>query len=87
MASLRRSAPSLAASRPAAVALPSGSALEVSYSTVSAPDAVTGKRVALVVDRYYLSKAGRRAIVDLAAARGADNVDAYRLIIRSFRWR
>ena len=67
--------------------LPAGAAFKVSYSTVSAPDPVTGKRVSLVVDRYYLSKAGKRAIVDLAAPKGADNVDAYRLISRSFRWR
>jgi hypothetical protein len=61
-------------------------ALKVTYRTVSAPNAVTGKRVTLVVDRYYLSKAGRRAVVDLGTPQGVDNVDAYRLMIESFRW-
>ena len=61
-------------------------ALKVSYSTVSAPNAVTGKRVKLVVDRYYLWHAGRRAVVDLGTPVGVDNVDAYRLMIESFKW-
>ena len=62
-------------------------ALKVVYSTVSAPNAVTGKRVRLVVDRYYLSRGRRRAVVDLGTPQGVDNVDAYRLMIESFRWR
>jgi hypothetical protein len=61
-------------------------AFKVSYSTVSAPNAVTGKRVKLVVDRYYLWKGGRRAVVDLGTPEGVDNVDAYRMMIESFRW-
>ena len=61
--------------------------LKVTYTTVSAPNAVTGKRVTLVVDRYYLWHGGKRAIVDLGTPVGVDNVDAYRLMIQSFRWR
>jgi hypothetical protein len=61
-------------------------AVKVVYSTESAPNAVTGKRVTLVVDRYYLWKSGRRAVVDLGTPEGVDNVDAYRLMIESFRW-
>lgn len=62
-------------------------AVKTVYTTVSAPNAVTGKRVTLVVDRYYLWRAGRRAVVDLGTPQGVDNVDAYRLMIESFRWR
>jgi hypothetical protein len=62
-------------------------AFKVVYSTESVPNAVTGKRVKLVVDRYYLWKSGRRAVVDLGTPEGVDNVDAYRLMIESFRWR
>ncbi len=61
--------------------------VRVVYTTVSAPNAVTGKRVTLVVDRYYLWHAGKEAIVDLGTPEGVDNVDAYRLMIESFRWR
>jgi hypothetical protein len=53
---------------------------------VSAPNPVTGKRVTLSVDRYYVRKQGRRAVLDLGAPVGVDNVDAYRLISESFRW-
>jgi hypothetical protein len=72
---------------PHAVSLAGAPAFKVVYSTKSAPSAVTGKRVELVVDRYYLWHAGRRAVVDLGTPRGVDNVDAYRLMIESFRWR
>ena len=41
----------------------------------------------LVVDRYYLPRAGKHAVVDLGTPQGVDNVDAYRLMIESFRWR
>jgi hypothetical protein len=61
-------------------------AFKVVYSTESAPNAVTGKRVKLVVDRYYVWKGGRRAVVDLGTPVGVDNVDAYRLMMESFRW-
>jgi len=62
-------------------------AFKVVYTTASAPNAVTGKRVTLLVDRYYFSHAGKEAIVDLGTPVGVDNVDAYRLMIESFRWR
>ena len=62
-------------------------ALALVYATQSAPNPVTGKRVTLVVDRYYLARGGRRAVVDLGTPQGVDNVDAYRLMIESFRWR
>jgi hypothetical protein len=72
---------------PASHRLPSGPAVKVVYSTRSAPNAVTGKRVKLVVDRYYLAHGAKQAIVDLGTPQGVDNVDAYRLMIESFRWR
>jgi hypothetical protein len=72
---------------PASHTLPSGPSVKVVYSTQSAQNAVTGKRVRLVVDRYYLAHNGKLAIVDLGTPQGVDNVDAYRLMIESFRWR
>jgi predicted small lipoprotein YifL len=74
-------------SPPQAITVSGSSAFKVVYSTESSPNAVTGKRVKLVVDRYYLSKGGRRAVVDLGTPEGVDNVDAYRLMIESFRWK
>ena len=75
-----------AQSGPQAMTLPHAKAFKVVYSTESAPNAVTGKRVKIVVDRYYVWKAGRLAVVDLGTPEGVDNVDAYRLMIESFRW-
>jgi hypothetical protein len=62
-------------------------AIKVVYTTRSAPNQVTGKSVTLAVDRYYVSHAGKEAIVDLGTPQGVDNVDAYRRMIESFRWR
>lgn len=87
IATLKSTNATFQATPPAPVALPAGPAFKVSYSTESAPDPVTNKRVTLAVDRYYLSKGGKRAIVDLGAPKGVDNVDAFRMISRSFRWR
>jgi hypothetical protein len=72
---------------PRALVLPGGRAVMVVYTTESAPNAVTGKRVTLEVDRYYVASHGKLAIVDLGTPQGVDNVDAYRLMIQSFRWR
>lgn len=62
-------------------------AVKVVYSTASPPSPVTGKRVTLVVDRYYVPGPGKHAVVDLGTPQDVDNVDAYRLMIESFRWR
>jgi hypothetical protein len=87
MGRLAKGSSSLQFAGPTSVTLHGASAIKVVYSTRSAPNPVTGKRVELVVDRYYLSRAGRVAVVDLGTPRGVDNVDAYRLMIESFRWR
>ena len=72
---------------PQAITLSGRPAFKVVYRTVSAPNPVTGKRLTLTVDRYYVWKAGRHAVLDLGCPVGVDNVDAYRLMIESFRWR
>jgi len=74
-------------SGPAHMTIAGAPALKVTYTTVSAPNAVTGKRVTLIVDRYYLWHGGKRAIVDLGTPIGVDNVDTYRLMIHSITWR
>src|SRR5258705_13269978 len=69
------------------VTLRTGKAFKVVYRSISAPNPVTGKRVTLTVDRYYLPHGSKEAIVDLGTPVGVDNVDAYRLMVESFRWR
>lgn len=58
-----------------------------SFTRKSAPDPVTGKRVPLVVDVYEYEKGGKVAVLALSTPEGVDNVDAYRMISESFRWR
>ena len=86
MAQLKATSPSLTAGRPATLTIGRAPAIKVTYTTTSAPDPVTGKSVKLIVDRYYLSHAGKVAVVDLGTPRGVDNVDAYRMMIQSFTW-
>jgi protein-disulfide isomerase len=84
---LKHADPTLAFSPPQTVPIGSASAVKVVYSTQSAANPVTGKRVLLLVDRYELAHAGKVAIVDLGTPKGVDNVDAYRMMIHSFSWR
>ena len=72
---------------PTPLTLPGGRAVKVTFQRRSPADPVTGKRVMLMVDRYYVAGHGRLAVIDLGTPVGVDNVDAYRLISRSFRWR
>jgi hypothetical protein len=83
---LKAANPSLKAQAPKQVNLKAGPAIKVTYTTTSAPNPVTGKRVVLMVDRYELAKKGRVAVIDLGTPTGVDNVDAYRLMSESFTW-
>jgi hypothetical protein len=84
--SLKRSDSTLSFTQPRTLQLPSGPAVKSTYTTLSRPNPVTGKRVLLMVDRYAFGRGPRVAVVDLGTAKGVDNVDAYRMMIRSFRW-
>jgi hypothetical protein len=87
MKALRASTPSLRFQSPQRVRVSGRPAIKVVYTTQSAPNPVTNKRVQLTVDRYYLAQGGNRAIVDLGSPVGVDNVDGYRLMVQSFRWK
>jgi hypothetical protein len=86
IAKLKASTPTLAAGTPSVVPLKSGPAIKVTYSTQSAPNPVTNKRVLLNVDRYELTHGGKTAIVELGSPKGVDNIDAYKMMINSFKW-
>jgi hypothetical protein len=73
--------------QPTTLKLGSGQGVKATYTTRSAPNPVTGKRVTLTVDRYVVAKGGKRAVVDLGTPVGVDNVDAYRMMIQSFQWK
>ena len=56
------------------------------YHLLALPDPVTGKQVPSTVDRYYVPGPNGLAIVSLSTPDGVDNVDAFRLMIESFKW-
>ena len=59
---------------------------KTTFTRLSAPDPVTGKRLKLIIDRYEYGNKGKVAVLDLATPEGVDNVDAYRMISKSFEW-
>ncbi|GES32600.1 hypothetical protein AB0G60_16760 [Streptomyces angustmyceticus] len=64
-----------------------GTAVLVEYRADSAPNPVTGKRLALDSQRYVFYKAGRGdAVLTLSGPVGSDNVDPWRTVTDSFRW-
>jgi hypothetical protein len=87
LTALKRTTPSLTFTALQPVRIGAAAAIKVKYTTKSAPNPVTGKRVTLMVDRYELARNGRLAVVDLGTPVGVDNVDAYRMMIQSFTWR
>jgi hypothetical protein len=59
---------------------------KVTLHKLGPANSVTGKRPQLIIDRYVYTHGGKVAVLDLATPKGVDNVDAYRLISKSFRW-
>jgi hypothetical protein len=84
---LHKSDPTVKPQAPERIELNGQPAVKIEYSRQSSPDPVTGKSVPLVVDRYEIGKGGKVAVIDLATPVGVDNVDAYRMISESFKWR
>ncbi|MDP9258588.1 MAG: hypothetical protein M3Q31_18845 [Actinomycetota bacterium] len=64
-----------------------GRVVLVRYQARSRRDAVTGRTVLNDVERYEFWKSGRVAVLTLQAPHGSDNVDPWRTVTDSFRWR
>jgi hypothetical protein len=67
--------------------LPGGSAILVKSAANSNPDPVTNKQVRLEQNIYLFYKAGTLATLTLWAPQGADNVDQWDRIAKSFHWK
>lgn len=65
----------------------SGPAIPHAYVSSSPPDAVTGKSIRLEHNTYVYPHGARRAVLDLWAPQGSDNVDQWKKIAQSFRWK
>jgi hypothetical protein len=69
------------------VQLPGGSAVLVEYTSNSDPNPVTGKQVRLENNAYLFFNNGKLATLALWAPLGADNVDQWLQIAKSFKWK
>jgi hypothetical protein len=83
---MKTSDPSVESGTPQALTIAGSPVVKVTFTRLSAPDPVTGKRLPLTIDRYEYAHGGKVAIVDLGTPKGVDNVDAYRMISESFQW-
>jgi hypothetical protein len=70
-----------------AVTRKGGPAVLITYTATSPVDPVTGKAITTAVERYEFWRAGQEADLTLSGAQGADNVDPWRVVSDSFRWR
>jgi len=64
-----------------------GQAIVARYQANSPAEPVTGKVVRDAVERSSCWKPGTEAVLPLSGPVGADNVDPYKMITDSFRWR
>ena len=87
VAALEKSPAAVRLTKITAMDLPAGPAILISFSSNSEPNAVTGKAIRLENDQYLFWKDARLATLTLSAPFGADNVDQWRMMSRSFQWR
>lgn len=64
-----------------------GTAIHITYYLDSPPDSVTGKVVTNVAERFEFWNNGEEAVLTLTGAKGADNVDAWKLVSDSLQWK
>jgi hypothetical protein len=68
------------------IQLPAGHAVVIKYLSNSDPNPVTNKQVRLDNETYLYFKNGKEAALTLWAPHGADNVDQWQRMAKSFRW-
>jgi hypothetical protein len=79
--------PAPAGAKVSTVTRKAGSATRAAYLAQGQPDPVTGKARTDAVERYEFTHGGRRVVVTLSGPKGADNVDPWRIVTDSLRWR
>jgi hypothetical protein len=67
--------------------LKAGDAVRIIYESNSEPNVVTNKQIRQENERFYYAKNGKLVTLDLSAPKGADNVDQWKFISSSFRWK
>jgi hypothetical protein len=84
---LRSTIPGFRSPHVTSLVRPAGRVVLVRYQARSSRNAVTGRTVVNDVERYEFWKSGHLAVLTLQAPHGSDNVDPWRTITTSFRWR
>lgn len=69
------------------VKLKSSNAIRIIYESNSEPNAVTNKQVREENETFYYAGKGKLVRLDLSAPKGADNVDQWKLISSSLKWK
>lgn len=87
LASIRAGSPGFAGGTVTSVDRSAGHVVLISFQADSPVNPVTGKVVVEQVERYDYFRGGTEVTVTLAAPVGSDNVDPWRTITDSFRWR
>jgi hypothetical protein len=87
LAALRRSVKGFRGGSVSVVKRQPGPAVRITYLAAARPDPVTGKRRTDAVERYLFAHKGKRVTLTLSGPEGADNVDPWRLVTDSLRWR
>ncbi len=64
-----------------------GPGVLATFTIGSAPNSVTGKRALLAVERYEFGHNGTTVVLTLSGAKGADNVDPWRIVSDSLTWK
>ncbi len=63
-----------------------GDGVLATYEIGSAPNQVTGKKALLAVERYVFNHQGTTVVLTLSGAKGADNVDPWKIVSDSLKW-
>ncbi len=87
LASLKRTIPHFLLRTVHAVTLPGGPAILTVFETTSAADPVTGRQYRLTVERFTFVRDSRVLVLSLSSPVGADNVDPWRIISQSLRFK
>lgn len=70
-----------------AISRKAGPGVLATFTIGSAPNPVTGKRALLAVERYEFGHNGTTVVLTMSGAKGADNVDPWRIVSDSLAWK
>jgi len=85
--SVRAAATNFAMGKVSTVVRRGGSAILLTYQGDSTPDQVTGKVARDAFERYTFYRSGKRVDLTLSGPTTADNVDPWRIVSDSLRWK